>query len=75
MAKSFGSSNERSGNIPKVTSDFQCFVCGSIFTTDEDRRDHLEKESRGELRDNTTEKEMEIARRQEEIQKNRRHRL
>jgi len=75
MAKSFDSSYERSDNIPKVTSDFQCFVCGSIFTTDEDRRDHLEKESRGELRDNTTEKEMEIARRQEEIQKNRRHRL
>jgi hypothetical protein len=75
MAKSFGSSNERSDNIPKVTSDFQCFVCGSIFTTDEDRRDHLEKESRGELRDNTTEKEMEIARRQEETQRNYQHRL
>jgi 5-methylcytosine-specific restriction endonuclease McrA len=75
MAKSFGSSDYRSDNIPKVTSDFQCFVCGSIFTTDEDRRDHLEKESRGELRDNTTEKEMEIARRQEEIQNNRRHHL
>jgi hypothetical protein len=75
MAKSFGSSDYRSDNIPQVTSDFQCFVCGSIFTTDEDRKDHLEKESRGELRDNTTEKEMEIARRQEEIQKNRRHRM
>jgi hypothetical protein len=35
----------------------------------------LEKESRGELRDNTTEEDIEIARRQEEIQKNRRHRL
>jgi hypothetical protein len=75
MAKSFGSSNDRSDNMPKMTSDFQCFVCGSIFTTDEDRKDHLEKESRGELRDNTTEKEMEIARRQDEIQKNRRHRM
>jgi hypothetical protein len=75
MAKSFGSSNNRSDKILKVTSDFQCFVCGSIFTTDEDRRDHLEKESRGELRDNTTEEDIEIARRQEEIQKNRRHRL
>ena len=75
MAKSFGSSNNRSDKIPKVTSDFQCFVCGSIFTTDEDRRDHLEKESRGQLRDNTTEEDIEIARRQEEIQKNRRHRL
>ena len=75
MAKNFRSSNNRSDNIPKVTSDFQCFVCGSIFTTDEDRRDHLEKESRGELRDNITAEEIETARRQEEVQKNRRHRL
>ena len=75
MTKNFRSSNNRSDNIPKVTSDFQCFVCGSIFTTDEDRRDHLEKESRGELRDNITAEEIEIARRQEEVQKNRQHRL
>ena len=75
MTKNFRSSNNRSDNIPKVTSDFQCFVCGSIFTTDEDRRDHLEKESRGELRDNITAEEIEIARRQEDLQKNRRHRL
>lgn len=75
MAKNFRSSNNRSDNIPKVTSDFQCFVCGSIFTTDEDRKDHLEKEFRGELRDNITAEEIEIARRQEEVQKNRRHHL
>jgi hypothetical protein len=75
MANNFGSSNKRSSNIPKVTSDFQCFVCEAIFTTDEDRRNHLEKESREEQRDNTTEEEMEIARRQEEIQRNYQHRL
>jgi hypothetical protein len=73
MAKSFGSSNNRSVDIPKVTSDFQCFVCGSIFTTDEDRRDHLQKESNGEQRDNTSEEEMEIARQQEKIQEEHKH--
>ena len=28
----------------KITSDFQCFVCGAVFTSDQDRRQHLEKE-------------------------------
>jgi hypothetical protein len=75
MATNFSSSNDRSGNIPKVTSDFQCFVCEAIFTTDEDRRNHLEKEYHGEQMDNTTEEEMEIARREEEILNNYHHRL
>ncbi len=35
----------------KITSDFQCFVCGAVFTSDQDRRQHLEKEMHG-----TTEK-------------------
>ena len=65
MANNFGSSNDISGNIPKVTSDFQCFECVAICTTDEDRRDDREKEYHGEQRDDTTEEEMEIARRQE----------
>ena len=38
-------------DISKVTGDFQCFVCGAIFTTDEDRKQHLEKEAHGQLRD------------------------
>jgi hypothetical protein len=29
----------------KITADFQCFVCGAIFTSEEDRRQHLEKYS------------------------------
>ena len=28
----------------KITADFQCFVCGAVFTSDQDRRQHLEKE-------------------------------
>jgi uncharacterized C2H2 Zn-finger protein len=28
----------------KITADFQCFVCGAIFTSEKDRRQHLEKE-------------------------------
>jgi hypothetical protein len=32
--------------LKKLASDFQCSVCGAIFTTDEDRKQHLEKEAR-----------------------------
>jgi hypothetical protein len=28
----------------KIAADFQCFVCGAVFTTEQDRRQHLEKE-------------------------------
>jgi hypothetical protein len=28
----------------KITADFQCFVCGAVFTSEQDRRQHLEKE-------------------------------
>lgn len=31
----------------KITADFQCFVCGAVFTSDDDRRQHLEKEMHG----------------------------
>ena len=49
MAKSFGSSNNRSDKIPKVTSDFQCFVCGVRFDTNMDRLHHLENEAHSGL--------------------------
>lgn len=52
--------------LEKVTSDFQCFVCGAIFNTDEDRKQHLQKEAHGTLRDESTEQEKEIAKEQEE---------
>ncbi|MFZ0511705.1 MAG: hypothetical protein WAM14_08875 [Candidatus Nitrosopolaris sp.] len=64
--------NQIKKNIPTNTSDFQCFVCGAIFTTDEDRRQHLKKESLGELHASSDE-EKEIAKSQESINESRRH--
>jgi uncharacterized C2H2 Zn-finger protein len=56
-----------SRNFPRTASaDFQCFVCGAIFATDEDRKQHLEKEAHGNLQDNATREEMKIAQEQEE---------
>jgi 5-methylcytosine-specific restriction endonuclease McrA len=58
--------------LPTFASDFQCFVCGAIFTTDEDRKHHLEKEALGILLA-SSDQEMEIAKSQEAINENRRH--
>ena len=52
--------------LKKLASDFQCSVCGVIFTTDEDRKQHLEKEAHGILHEGTTKKDKEIAKMQEE---------
>jgi hypothetical protein len=40
--------------VSRISSDFQCFVCGAIFTTHEDKKQHLEKEEHGKLLDDTT---------------------
>jgi hypothetical protein len=53
--------------LEKVTSDFQCFVCGAIFTTDEDRRQHLEKEMHGKEHDESTRGDQEVAKEQTEL--------
>ena len=50
-----------------ITSDFQCFVCGAVFTTDEDRREHLEKEMHGGATFETNKKEVEISKDQMEM--------
>ncbi|HEX7033247.1 MAG TPA: hypothetical protein VF172_09630 [Nitrososphaera sp.] len=50
-----------------VVSDFQCFVCGAVFTTDQDRRQHLEKELAGEAHDGTTKQDIMIAKKQTEL--------
>jgi len=60
-----------SADIPRITADFQCFVCGAVFTSDEDRKQHLEKEALGQLRDDETAEDIEIAKNQEEL--NERH--
>jgi uncharacterized C2H2 Zn-finger protein len=59
----------------RIDADFQCSVCGAIFTTDEDRKQHLEKEAHGELREDTTPEEMETAKEQEEYNESHRHRI
>jgi uncharacterized C2H2 Zn-finger protein len=60
-------------DISRSTADFQCAVCGAIFSTDEDRKQHLEKEAHGELREDTTHEEMEIAKEQEELDESHHH--
>jgi uncharacterized C2H2 Zn-finger protein len=62
-------------DIPKITADFQCSVCGAIFTTDEDRKQHLEKEAHGQLRDDETSEEEELAKKQEELNESHPHRI
>ena len=62
-----------SRDIPKITADFQCFVCGAIFTTDEDRKQHLEKEGHGQLHQDETSEDMQIANKQEELEESRPH--
>ncbi|MDQ4056959.1 MAG: hypothetical protein M3156_06025 [Thermoproteota archaeon] len=35
--------------LARISSNFQCFICGSIFTTQEDRKQHLQKEELDKL--------------------------
>lgn len=51
----------------KIASDFQCFVCGAVFTTEQDRRQHLEKELAGRAHDDTTKRDIQIAKKQTEF--------
>jgi hypothetical protein len=66
--------NDRDG-ISGLTADFVCFVCGAIFTTDEDRKVHLEKEAHGKLHDDLTEEERQKALEQEKLNEERIHRI
>lgn len=61
--------------VEKVTADFQCFVCGAIFNTDEDRKQHLAKEAHGELHGETSKEEKEIASEQEKLNEGHPHRV
>ena len=64
MSRKKDNTNEESHSsfkdtLEKLASDFQCSVCGAIFTTDEDRKQHLEKEAHGILHEGTTKKDKE----------------
>lgn len=54
-------------DLQRVSSDFQCFVCGAIFSTDQDKRQHLQKESHREEHEGSTIEDMEIAQHQTEV--------
>jgi uncharacterized C2H2 Zn-finger protein len=62
-------------DLTTLTSDFQCSVCGAVFTTDDDRKQHMEKEAHGYLHEGTTQKEMKIAEEQEELNENHYHHI
>jgi uncharacterized C2H2 Zn-finger protein len=62
-------------DLTTLASDFQCSVCGAIFTTDEDRKQHMEKEAHGELHEGITQKEMNMANKQEELNESRYHHI
>jgi hypothetical protein len=64
-----------SSGMPRKTADFVCFVCGAVFTTDEDRNTHLEKEAHGKLHDDIAEEERKKAMEQEKVNKERIHRI
>ncbi|HYD92131.1 MAG TPA: hypothetical protein VEA37_11675 [Flavobacterium sp.] len=51
----------------KIASDFQCYVCGAVFTTEQDRRQHLEKELAGREHEGTTKRDIEAAKKQTEL--------
>jgi hypothetical protein len=56
-----------SDELQKITSDFQCFVCGAIFSTDQDKRQHLQKELHGKSRDDASDDRAAIAQEQTEL--------
>jgi len=60
---------------PDESADFVCFVCGAVFATDDDRRQHLEKEAHGKLRETTTEEEKKLATDQENLEERRTHHI
>jgi hypothetical protein len=60
-----GSSEERQNpeQSPKMSSGFQCFVCGKQFGTNEERIEHLEEAEHGSMYDTASPQEREDTRR------------
>jgi hypothetical protein len=46
----------------KMPTDFECYVCGTKFLTNEERKNHLEKGTHGHLYDTTSPQEQEEGR-------------
>jgi hypothetical protein len=75
MAPKEGGGNDEYSRLERVASDFMCYVCGALFNTDEDRKQHLEKEMHGRVREGTTAEEMATARHQEEVNESHHHKV
>jgi hypothetical protein len=41
--------------VNRLAANFQCFVCGAIFTTEQDKRQHIEKERHATTKDDDSE--------------------
>jgi hypothetical protein len=50
----------------KIPTDFECFVCGTKFLTNKERKHHLEKGTHGHFYDTTSPQEQEEARSSED---------
>lgn len=75
MTEKVDRNTEEYSRLEKVASDFMCYVCGAVFNTDDDRKQHLEKEMHGKVREETTLEEKETARHQEEVNESHHHRV
>ena len=54
---------ENPQHYPKMSSGFQCFVCGKQFGTNEERIEHLEEAAHGSMYDTASPQEREDTRR------------
>jgi hypothetical protein len=48
---------------PKMPAGFACYVCGTLFATNEERKQHLEKYAHGDMYDTASPQEREDIRR------------
>ena len=55
-------SREDKTNTIKMPTDFECFVCGTKFMTNEERKHHLENGTYGHFYDTTSPQEQEEVR-------------
>ena len=54
---------QTAADYPIISNGFQCFVCGTGFTSNEERIQHLEKGSHGSIYDTGSPQESEDAKR------------
>jgi hypothetical protein len=63
MSDSIQGQRRTNEEFPKMPSDFECFVCGALFTTNEERKQHLGKYAHNDMYDTVSPQEREDVRR------------